>query len=96
MGKCSICGEELSSFDRKHLKTKHPEYYREARRWYYASYLVVFSFCVVAFVLLYFRNELSENYVNIIILSFLSVELVFAVYIFHKLRRLENRYRKST
>ena len=28
-----VCGEQLSPFDRTHVREKHPEYFHEVRKW---------------------------------------------------------------
>ena len=40
MTRCPVCGEQLSPFERTHVREKHPDYFhyfREARKWLFAS-----------------------------------------------------------
>lgn len=40
MTRCPVCGEQLSLFDRTHLREKHADYFRyfrEGRKWFWAS-----------------------------------------------------------
>ena len=30
---CPVCGEQLSLFDRTHVREKHPKYFHEVRKW---------------------------------------------------------------
>ena len=30
---CPVCGEQLSWFDRTHVREEHPEYFYEVRKW---------------------------------------------------------------
>lgn len=91
MTDCPICGEQLSTSDRTHVKEKHSEYFHEVRRWQRANILSWIS--VLAFMALNFvNNTLYSN--SFLGLLFSVGELIVAPFFFFTLLKLRSVAKK--
>lgn len=96
MARCPICGEETSSLDRQHMKTKHPEYFRESRKWWNASLLSVVSMATLGMMFTYYNSRISPDLLvtrTLFVLTMVNVAIVF--YMINKVIRLVGKYRES-
>jgi hypothetical protein len=90
--RCPVCGEQLSPFDRTHIKGKHPEYFHEVGKWQRAYILSMIS--VLALLALTSLNTVF--YSNSFLGLFFSVGGVIAASSFFftllKLRSVGKKY----
>ena len=94
--RCPICGEELSSFDTKHMKTKHPEYFQQSRKLRYGLYvcLVVMGIFVLLGDIFNNGHLALSNAGNIFLIAF-GIVFLIALTIFRKLFGLISKYRDN-
>ena len=94
--RCPICGEELSSFDTKHMKAKHPEYFQESRKLRYGLYVCVAVMGILGILMVTFNNGhlALSNSGNIFLIAF-GINFIIILAIFGKLMGLMRKYRDN-
>ena len=92
--RCPICGEELPSFDRKHTKTKHPEFFRESRKWSNLAILSALSTCILLILNAYLMGK-SSRLVFDIVFVLVMVNIGIELYIISKVIRVVEKYRET-
>jgi hypothetical protein len=57
---CPVCGEQLSLFDRAHVREKHPKYFHEVRKWQFRFSLSLASLGLFVMLDTLYPNELAR------------------------------------
>jgi len=90
---CPVCGEQLSPFDRRHVRERHSEYFHEVGKWQRANVLSYPS--VLAFMTLTFLNNVlcSNNLLGLLLSVGGLIVAAFFFFTLIKLRSVAKKYR---
>ncbi len=89
---CPICGEVVPAFDRQHMKTKHPEYFLESKKWRNAEY-ALFAPMFISVVLFGYFGETSQTLMSDGFLAILLAFLVAELYVLKQVKRLIDKHK---
>jgi hypothetical protein len=90
--RCPVCGEQLSLFDRTHVREKHSEYFHSIRKWQHAY--SVSSISVLAFITLTFLNNVlhSNSFLGLLFSVGGVIVASFFFFTLLKLRSVAKKY----
>lgn len=91
--RCPVCGEQLSPFERTHVREKHPEYFHEVGKWQRAYILSWISFLALSALDVLNNILYSDRFLGLL----LSAGIVFFVapfcfFALLKLRSVAKKY----
>jgi len=90
---CPVCGEQLSLFDRTHVREKHWEYFHEVRKWQRAN--ILSSILFLSFLTLDFFNNVFYSNIFLRVLFPVRGLIVVSFFFFTllKLRSVAKKYK---
>lgn len=90
---CPICGDEVSRFDRGHMRTKHHEYYNESMKLVKVSFLPLALVCISG-IFLFNKDVNNLDFPQNLFIILIFVGLGIGAYVVRKSMRLENKFKK--
>jgi len=90
---CLVCAEQLSPFDKTHVREKHPEYFHEVRKWQRAN--ILSSILVLSFLTLDFLNNVfySNSFLGLLFPVGGLIVASFFFFTLLKLRSVAKKYK---